>query len=137
MPFKNVPKDVRQRMKCVGTKNTAPEMVVRRLLWSMGYRYRIHSSELPGKPDIVFKSRRKVIFVHGCFWHRHPGCKRVTFPKTRVDFWQSKFNATVRRDKLTLNKLEQLGWASLIIWECETKQLDLLASKLTNFLEQE
>lgn len=136
MLFDDVPDEVRQRMRRVGSKDTAPEKVVRRLLWSLGFRYRLYQHDLPGKPDIVFKGRRKVIFVHGCFWHRHPGCRRATFPKAHSEFWKMKFDATVERDKETLNKLEQLGWSSLVVWECETKHLDPLALKLKSFLEE-
>ena len=108
-------------MSRVRSENTKPEMVVRRLLHGSGYRYRLHVGELPGRPDLVFPSRKKVVFVHGCFWHRHLGCPRSTIPRTRTDFWMTKFAANVERDARKLNELENLGWKCTIVWECETK----------------
>src|SRR4051812_5907882 len=97
-------------MSKVRSGDTKPEMVVRRLLHGEGYRYRLHDRRLPGSPDIVFASRRKAIFVHGCFWHRHPGCRRATTPKTRTSFWEAKFAANVARDQRQLQSLDKLGW---------------------------
>ena len=115
-------------------KDTAPELVVRRLLFAAGYRYRLHAKELPGKPDVVFRKQRKAIFVHGCFWHRHAACRRATMPKTRTGFWLGKFVRTQVRDQENEAALLQLGWDVLIVWECETKDLGLLSRRLRDFL---
>ncbi|MEG6549875.1 very short patch repair endonuclease [Desulfocurvibacter africanus] len=109
-------------------------MVVRRLLHALGYRYRVHLSDLPGSPDIAFPGRRMVIFVHGCFWHRHAGCPRATVPQTNTERWQRKFEANTRRDELVRNQLEAEGWKVLVIWECETRESEALIKKLTAFL---
>ena len=123
-------------MRAVASKNTKPEMTVRRLLHAMGYRYRLHVKDLPGRPDIVFRSRKKVIFVHGCFWHRHIGCRYATTPKTRVDFWQSKFDANVERDRRNVSDLEKAGWEVMTIWQCELKRGALhLEDRLQSFLD--
>ena len=134
-PFEDVDPLRRRIMSAVRGRNTKPEMVVRRLLHSMGYRYRLHSKDLPGNPDIVFRSRRKANFVHGCFWHRHRGCPKTTTPKTRTDFWSEKFDRNVERDRLVEQRLVQMGWRSLVVWECETRSLESLASKLRAFLD--
>lgn len=127
---------VRRRiMSSVGQRDTKPEISVRRLLHSMNYRYRLHRKALPGRPDIAFGSRRKAIFVHGCFWHRHPGCSKATSPKTRAHFWAEKFDRNVERDREVERRLADLGWKSLVVWECETRSPDTLASKLCAFLE--
>ncbi|MYM54441.1 DNA mismatch endonuclease Vsr [Rhodobacteraceae bacterium GS-10] len=121
-------------MSRIGAKDTKPELIVRRILHSMGYRYRLHAPELPGKPDIVFRPRKKAIFVHGCFWHRHPGCSKATTPKTRQQFWQEKFRKNVQRDLAVLQQLSDLGWSCLVVWECETSDADQLSSRLSVFL---
>lgn len=108
-------------MRSVRGKNTAPEMKVRSALHRAGYRFRLHRKDLPGKPDIVLPSRRAVVFVHGCFWHRHPACRAASSPSTRVAFWQDKFARNVERDRLAIAALERAGWAVHVIWECETK----------------
>ena len=108
-------------MRRVRSKNTGPEMAARRLIHSMGYRYRLHDKDLPGKPDVVIPARKKVIFVHGCFWHRHPGCANARMPKSRVDFWSEKLKNNRRRDLLKLKDLEKMGWSALFVWECELK----------------
>ena len=100
-------------------KDTKPEMVVRRLLHRLGYRYRLHRKDLPGKPDLVFSSRKAVVEVRGCFWHRHANCRTDITPKTRSEFWASKFEANVARDGRNLKALERLGWRVLVVWECE------------------
>jgi len=120
-------------MQAVKSKDTKPEMVVRRLLFGMGYRYRLHSNYLPGKPDIVFGGRKKAIFVHGCFWHRH-GCKIGKAPKSRLDYWKPKLEQNVKRDRLTIEQLELLGWRVLVVWQCETADLSDLASRLRKFV---
>src|SRR4051812_3778605 len=114
--------------------NTAPEMAVRRILHGLGYRYRIHVSRLPGRPDIVFPRRRKVILVHGCFWHRHPECRYAYLPKSRVDFWQAKFERNVERDAENLRALEEAGWKVLTVWECEVQASEALRARLIEFL---
>jgi DNA mismatch endonuclease (patch repair protein) len=120
-------------MARVRQKNTAPELVVRRTLWRAGYRYRRHLKDLPGTPDIVFPRRRCVIFVHGCFWHRHEGCKRATLPSAHRDFWVKKFAANTIRDANVVAALENARWRVLVVWECEVKAPDLL-DRLVAFL---
>lgn len=124
-------------MSAVRGRDTKPEMIVRRLLFSMNYRYRLHRNDLPGRPDLVFAARRKVIFVHGCFWHRHPGCIKASFPKKRAEFWAEKFDRNVERDRDVEERLGQLGWHSITIWECETRDSSELARKLRHFLDAE
>jgi DNA mismatch endonuclease (patch repair protein) len=108
-------------MSRVRGKDTAPEMRVRRALWAAGLRYRIHDKGLPGKPDIVFPSRRIVAFVHGCFWHGHEGCRRHRIPKSRVEWWSAKIRRNIERDADVRMALEAAGWTVLVIWECETE----------------
>lgn len=110
-------------MRRVGRANTKPELIVRSLLHSVGLRFRLHRKSLPGSPDIVLSKHRTAIFVHGCFWHRHPGCKYATTPKTRQEFWIPKFEGNVARDARKEAQLQELGWRVLIVWECETKDL--------------
>lgn len=104
-------------------KNTTPEMVVRQAAHRLGLRFRIHRRDMPGTPDIVLRKHSLVIFVHGCFWHRHEGCRRCTMPKTRIDFWNQKFKKNVERDRRDEDALRKRGWNVLIIWECQTKNL--------------
>lgn len=122
-------------MRAVKGQNTEPEMVVRRLLHRLGYRYRLHQRNLPGKPDLVFGSRRKVIFVHGCFWHGHD-CKRGDRrPGTNTTYWNRKLDRNVERDKKIQTELQTLGWDVFVIWECETRDAPKLEERLTSFLE--
>ena len=123
-----------ERMRRVRSKDTKPELAVRQLVHSMGYRYRLHAAELPGKPDLVFPSRRKVIFVHGCFWHRHRGCPRCRLPKSRIKFWKTKFEGNRRRDTNNKRKLTRLGWCYLVIWECQVS--NELEPMLRTFLDE-
>lgn len=123
-------------MSKVRSKDTKPEMIVRRLVHSLGYRYRLHDKRLPGTPDIVFTGRRKVVFVHGCFWHRHPGCPLARLPKSRLNFWLPKLEGNRERDIRQIAALKELGWSALIIWECEVKHLDSLIQKLHGFLAE-
>ena len=116
-------------------KDTKPEMLVRRLTHGLGYRYRLHGRKLPGKPDLVFSSRKKVIFVHGCFWHRHVDCRLAYEPKSNVEFWQAKFASNVKRDREVAASLKACGWKVLVIWECETKDVSLLQQRITTFLD--
>lgn len=106
-------------MSRIRSKHTKPEMAVRQYLHAQGLRFRIHVASLPGNPDLCLKKYNTVIFVHGCFWHRHPNCKYATIPKTNTDFWEAKFNNNIRRDLTSYAKLHQLGWNLIIIWECE------------------
>ncbi len=115
-------------------KDTKPEMAVRRLLHGLGYRYRLHAGDLPGRPDIVFRTRRKAVFVHGCFWHQHEGCRQATTPKVRTTYWQRKFEANRARDKASMAALERMDWKALVVWECETRAIDTLSAKLIEFL---
>lgn len=118
-------------------KNTKPEMVVRKLVHGMGFRFRLHRKDLPGSPDIVFPRLRRVIFVHGCFWHRHPGCRFAYTPKSNTQFWLDKLVSNTRRDDLAQKALVALGWEILIVWECEVSNLPALAQKLNSFLAAE
>lgn len=120
---------VSARMKSVRARNTKPELVVRRLLHSLGYRFRLHG-RLPGSPDLVFAGRRKVIFVHGCFWHRHAKCPKTTIPRTNREFWQHKFAANRRRDRRNLRELAANGWDVIVVWQCETEDLEALSRRL-------
>ena len=123
-----------RQMGLVKGKNTTPEITVRKTLWRMGYRYRLHCNDVPGRPDIVFKGRFKVIFVHGCFWHRHPRCARTRTPKSRVSFWTKKFTGNVLRDRTVRRRLASAGWSVLVIWECESEKPLRLVAKLKRFL---
>jgi DNA mismatch endonuclease (patch repair protein) len=113
-------------MARVKTANTAPEIAVRRWLHKAGYRFRLHRRDLPGRPDIVLPRHRLVIFVHGCFWHRHPHCRHASLPRTRTDFWEEKFARNVARDLAVQEELRHLGWRVLIVWECETRKHETL-----------
>lgn len=123
-----------RQMSLVKSKNTGPELTVRKLVFSMGYRYRLHGTGLPGKPDLAFTRKKKAIFVHGCFWHRHADCKKTTTPASNTDYWLPKFARTIERDRQTLEALSDRGWTSLVVWECELKDMGALASKLRAFL---
>jgi DNA mismatch endonuclease (patch repair protein) len=123
-------------MARVGGKDTKPEMTVRRIVHAMGYRYRLHRRGLPGTPDLVFGSQSKIIFVHGCFWHRHARCPRTTTPKTRTKFWQSKFDANVNRDVRNIKALHSTGWKVLVVWECEANDLSAVRRRLKSFLKK-
>ena len=123
------------QMSLVKSKNTGPELIVRKLAHSLGYRYRLHGAGLPGKPDLVFAKRKKVVFVHGCFWHRHAGCRRTTTPATNLDYWLPKFERTIERDSQNIEALSSLGWSALAVWECELKNTGDLAEKLRAFLD--
>lgn len=125
----------RRTMQAVKSKDTTPEMRVRRLLHSMGYRYRLHRDCLPGTPDLVFVSRRKVIFVHGCFWHGHSCARGARVPKTNREYWLKKVARNRERDRVVRSDLETLGWDALVVWECETQDIDKLRAKVLEFLE--
>lgn len=121
-----------ERMSLVRSADTGPEMVVRRMVHGMGFRYRLHARDLPGVPDLVFPRLRKIIFVHGCFWHQHPGCGRL--PKSRQDFWMRKLSQNRERDMKNQRKLRSIGWRILIVWECQLKRASL-PTRLLRFLE--
>jgi DNA mismatch endonuclease (patch repair protein) len=125
------------RMARVKGKGSSAEMTVRRLVHRMGYRYRLHGAKLPGRPDLVFPGRKKAIFVHGCFWHRHPDpdCKLARLPKSRQDFWIPKLEGNRARDLRQLEELEALGWSALILWECELKNEASLENEIRTFLD--
>lgn len=124
-------------MSGIRGKNTAPEVAVRKLAHRLGYRFRLHRRDLPGSPDLVFPCLKKVIFVHGCFWHRHPGCKLAYTPKSNTDFWLKKLNANVCRDTAAQQALAILGWESMVVWECEVAKPLLLSQKIQAFLAEE
>jgi len=124
-------------MATIQAANTKPELAVRRLVHGMGYRYRLHAKELPGKPDIVFPGRKKIVFVHGCFWHRHRGCRYATSPKTRTDFWNEKFVKNVARDRRNRLALKKMGWAVMVVWQCELKNSEKLARRIDGFLQND
>lgn len=118
-------------------KHTKPEIRVRRLVYAIGYRYRLHTRDLPGRPDLTFRSRRKVIFVHGCFWHRHDdaACRLARMPKSRLDFWRPKLEGNRARDKRVMAELIGTGWQALTIWECQLKDVRLLEARIREFLD--
>lgn len=118
-------------------RDTKPEMLVRRLLHAMGYRYRLQVKDLPGRPDIVMRGRRKVIFVHGCFWHLHPDCRLARLPKSHLDFWLPKLEGNRARDLVNVEKLEAMGWRVLIVWECELGRKEQLSNILHRFIEDD
>ena len=119
-----------KNMSAIKSKNTKPEIEVRKLLHSMGFRFRLHRKDLPGSPDIFLPKFKTVIFVHGCFWHRHENCKYSSTPKTRVQFWEKKFNSNILRDLENQKKIKDIGLRSIIVWECELKNKIELEKKL-------
>lgn len=121
-------------MRSVKSKDTAPEMQVRRLVFSLGFRYRLHRTDLPGKPDLVFPKLKKVIFVHGCFWHGHRCARGNRIPINNREYWIDKIEKNKRRDRLNSSLLQSLGWQSMVIWECSLKKLDTLNSSLVAYL---
>jgi DNA mismatch endonuclease (patch repair protein) len=122
------------RMSLIKHSDTRPEMTVRRIIHGMGYRYRLHDKKLPGKPDLVFKSRRKVIFVNGCFWHLHD-CGTYNVPKSRIEFWMPKLKRNAERDREVRRELEASGWKHLTIWECELRDQERIAQRIREFLQ--
>jgi DNA mismatch endonuclease (patch repair protein) len=121
-------------MARVRSTDTRPELAVRQAAHRLGFRYRLHRRDIPGRPDLAFIAKRKVVFVHGCFWHSHPGCALASVPTARPEYWLAKLERNRLRDKRTLGLLEQQGWRVLIVWECETADTAALAKTLTNFL---
>jgi DNA mismatch endonuclease (patch repair protein) len=127
-------KERSRNMSKVKGRDTKLEMLVRRLVYSLGFRYRLHRKDLPGTPDLSFIGRKKAIFVHGCFWHRHPQCKRASIPKTNTIFWKTKLNTNVKRDEQAQLELVNMGWQVLVIWQCETKDIGILKETIKSFL---
>jgi len=127
-----------QRMSLVKSKDTKPELRVRRIVHALGYRYRLHDRRLPGSPDLVFAGRRKVLFVHGCFWHRHRCKMGNRLPKSRVGFWGKKLEENRRRDRANRRRLRALGWEVLVVWECQTlpSRIGRLGEKIKQFLDR-
>lgn len=121
-------------MRRIRSTDTTPERAVRSIVSRLGFRYRLHAKDLPGKPDLVFRSRKKIIFVNGCFWHFHQECGTAHFPKSRLDYWIPKLERNKRRDGINHSKLKELGWAILVVWECEVKDTENLSSRLSRFL---
>lgn len=117
-------------MSRIRSKDTKPEMIVRSVLHKMGYRFRLHRKDLTGKPDIVLPKYKTVIFVHGCFWHSHKGCKRCTIPSTNKSYWLAKFERNIKKDSTNKTLLKKMGWKVLVIWECEIKEINSLQRKL-------
>lgn len=121
-------------MSRIRGRDTKPEISVRSLVHGLGYRYRLHDRKLPGKPDLVFPRRKKVIFVHGCFWHRHPNCSNAVMPGSNTDFWSKKLLGNVERDQRHSSVLKALGWKVMVIWECEIPNQKRLGTKVKKFL---
>ena len=121
-------------MSSVRSKDTKPELVVRRTLHRLGYRYRLHRRDLPGRPDLVFPSRKKAIFVHGCFWHGH-GCRWGRLPKSKLDYWKPKIETNRTRDQKNLDDLLTAGWSVLVVWQCELKDLETAIERIVSFLD--
>jgi DNA mismatch endonuclease (patch repair protein) len=123
-------------MSRIHSRDTSPEMIVRRLVHGMSYRYRLHVANLPGKPDLVLPRLQRIIEVRGCFWHQHPGCIDSHIPKTRLDYWEPKLERNQRRDEENGRKLRVLGWKVLVVWECEGKDTGKLFKRLARFLRK-
>lgn len=134
MPDIMSPAERSARMALIRGKDTKPELIVRKLLHGLGYRYQLHRRDLPGKPDLTFPSRQKIIYVHGCFWHQHAGCSVAHIPAARRDFWLEKFRRNTERDAQNLTNVQALGWQALVVWECETRDKAALERTLTSFL---
>lgn len=122
-------------MQSVGQRHTLPEMVVRKIAHGLGFRFRLHSKTLPGTPDLCFPKFKKVVFVNGCFWHGHSKCPKGKLPKSRLDYWEPKILRNKRRDREAIRKLRRLGWSSLVVWQCQTRNPATLALRLQKFLE--
>ena len=136
MVDKITPEERSRNMRKIRSKNTSPELLIRKIVYSLGYRYRLHRKDLPGKPDLVFFGKKKVIFVHGCFWHQHqnPECKIARVPKSKTEYWLPKLQRNVERDQRNKEELMESGWSVLEVWECETKNTSLVVLKVDAFL---
>ena len=130
------PEERSRCMSLIRAKNTKPEKIVRSMLHGLGYRFRLHSRDLPGTPDIVFRKAKKAIFVHGCFWHGHAGCPRATIPSTRVEFWTDKIAKTHDRDQESQRALSADGWKVFTVWECNLKNLPQVTDAIVSFLKK-
>jgi DNA mismatch endonuclease, patch repair protein len=128
------PEQRSRNMSRVKGRDTKPEKVVRSLLHGMGYRFRLHRRDLPGRPDVVLPKHKKAVFIHGCFWHGHEGCPRAARPTTNADFWNKKIDSNIRRDAAAQQGLTTLGWKYLIVWQCQMRDLTALADRLNSFL---
>jgi DNA mismatch endonuclease, patch repair protein len=132
----NVNIDARsENMRRIKGRDTAPEIVVRRLIHSLGFRFRLHRKDIPGCPDLAFIAKRKVIFVHGCFWHQHKTCKAGRLPKSNIEYWSTKLDRNKRRDRRVVAELRKEGWQTLVIWECQTQHRASLLRCLESFLD--
>lgn len=131
------PKERSKRMSLIRGAGSTPEMKLRRLVHRMRFRYRLHVKELPGKPDLVFPSRRAIIFMHGCFWHRHKGCKLARLPKSKLEFWKAKLEANRKRDLRNQQKLRALGWGVLVVWECGLVDTERVSVIIRKFLRKQ
>lgn len=131
--FTDVPATRRRNMSAIRSAGTKPEMRVRRIAHALGYRFRLHVKDLPGRPDLVFPGRRKVIFVHGCYWHRH-GCRHAVLPKARREWWEAKLEGNAARDRRDQEALRALGWSVLVLWECDLRDADGLRQRIRDFL---
>ncbi len=129
------PEERSKIMARVRATDTRPELLVRKLIFALGYRYRLHAKDLPGRPDIVFRKLGKVIFVHGCFWHRHASCALARLPKSRLDFWLPKLDGNKKRDERNKVALQREGWKVMTIWECQLKKPERLGERITRFLD--
>lgn len=131
--------DRSENMRRIKSTDTSPELIVRKTVYRLGYRYRLHRKDLPGKPDLVFFAKKKIIFVHGCFWHQHDdsNCKIAHTPRTNTGYWIPKLKRNVMRDKKHQEQLRALGWRFLVIWECETKDVELLSKKIDYYLHND
>lgn len=130
----DVPDAVRRTMKGNKSRDTVPEMSLRSLVHSMGYRFRTHRCGLPGKPDLAFSARRKAVWMHGCFWHSHPGCRFAITPRTRVEYWSAKLARNRQRDIRNAERLREIGWETMVVWECELRDADAVKAHLRAFL---
>jgi DNA mismatch endonuclease, patch repair protein len=122
-------------MARISGSNTKPEIIVRKIIFALGFRYRLNVRKLPGAPDIVLSKYNKVVFVHGCFWHGHKGCKRSKRPTTNVAFWNNKIDQNIERDTNSLRELRRLGWKTLVIWECQTRKPKSVGQRIIKFLK--
>ncbi len=130
-----VPPDKRSEiMRRIRSVDTLPEMKVRSMIHRMGYRFRLHARNLPGKPDLIFTSRKKAIFVHGCFWHHHSNCPKGSFPKSRTEYWVPKLLLNKKRDAAKIAQLKKLGWNVMVIWQCQLSDMNVLSKRVVSFL---
>lgn len=131
------PTERSKRMSLIRGRDTGPEREIRKLITGLGYRYRLQYSKLPGRPDLAFPGRRKALWVHGCFWHRHQGCKLARLPKSRQEFWLPKLEGNRARDQRVQVDVRAMGWSTSIVWECELRDLDHLSRRLKEFLDDD